>query len=324
MLSHRDMTPFFVIGPPKTGTTVLTRLLCQHPDVTSLSESYVLQPDAPPSIANPQGEGKWETHGFTREDAERWQRAFAEGRPADALRAVLEDAWRRMGGGEIPAAAGDSWPYYMPHLPTVLEAFPDAKLIYSTRDPRATYWSGETFRGRRNGVLITSQLLEADRRLKAVPQANDGRTLAVRYEKLVEEPAAVLGRIWEFLGVEPGRGWVDYDAERDPWPGRWTWVSNATRPLDPSRIDRWQQEMPAAARRIVGLASAEYCAAYGYPVELDDSYTVDEMLTAFTCGGSLAHYPPAVEEIVRREILRRSASLQRPAGAAPAQPQPGA
>ena len=43
-----QVNPVFIIGPPRTGTTLLARLLAGAPGVLSLSEPFLVQAVAPP------------------------------------------------------------------------------------------------------------------------------------------------------------------------------------------------------------------------------------------------------------------------------------
>lgn len=307
------MSPFFIVGPPKTGTTVLTRLLVQHPEVTCISESYVLDFTGPGSIAHPGGE-KWSDHGFSQADAIRWNRLFQSELPSNALRTILTEAWATMREKTGAKVAGDSWPFYGLHLPVVAEAFPDAKYIYTTRDPRAVYWSGETFMGRNQGSWNSRLLLHMDRKAREFFSNRD--VYVVQYEELVAHPEAVLKGLWSYLGADPDQGWVDYDVTKDPWPRRWSWIPNATKPLDPSRTKRFEQEMPQSSRRFVDLAAAEYATVWDYPLTLQNDYRQEEYVAAFTAGALLDILPPGTEDLVRSALCLSTQALREHTAAA--------
>lgn len=290
------MDPFFIASPPKTGSTIITRLIVQHPAVTSLSESYILEPFDTRSIAHPES-SKGSQHGFSKEDAMDWQHRFRSKPQAQALAEVLGAAWEKMMKASGATVAGDSWNFYAGHLPVVKEAFPKAKFIYPTRDPRAVYWSGETFRGRRQGGWNSRLLLELDRKARAFFESHD--VYVLKYEELMHHPERVLRDVWSYLGVDPELGYIDYDPKKDLWPARWEWVPSSTKPIDASRVDRWMKEMPADKKRIIDLAAAEYASVWGYPLELADGYSNSEFVEAFMAGASLQLLPPEVEELAR-------------------------
>ena len=251
----------FVVGPSKTGTTLLTRLLVQHPDLALLSESYVLEPSR---AAREPGGTKWADHGCG-DDAQRWQQLLGSGKAgAKALRTVLDEAFALLGKRKTARIVGDSWPPYPRYLRLLREAFPDAKLIHTTRDPRAVYWGGETFKGRKQGAFNCQHLLEGDRRVREI--ADKGADVAVvRYEELISDVRGTMSKVWEFCAVDPSAGWIDYVADRDPWPARWSWIPNATaRSIRPASIAGSKCRLPCDASS--ETASAEYCARWKYPV----------------------------------------------------------
>lgn len=299
----RTMRPFFIIGPPLTGNTLLTRLLVQHPDIECLSSSSVLSPTDPASVCHPGGEAA-AAHGFTRADTQRWADVVRNAAPADALRTVLTEAFGMIAERTGATVVGDASVYHPLDLPTLLQAFPDARFIYTVRDPRALYEAAERHPDPNQGVLVTTEVLRSDRRVRAFVEKGlpQGHAAVVRFETMIEKTDEILEKLWRFLDVDPTQGWVDYDAARDALPERWRGAGRVTEPLDAGVLDRWQG-IRLEARRVVGLAAAEYAATYGYPVELEEPYLPDEMIAAFLCGGPVSHYPIQIEDHVRAELL---------------------
>ncbi len=298
------MRPFFVIGPPKTGTTVFTRLLVQHPGVDCLSETFLGAP-ADPSSLFALGNNKALDHGFTSEQVARWRAlALRDGpRPSpETLRTLVDDVFHAFAAGRPLTAMGDSWPFWLDQARTLLDAFPDARFFYTTRDPRAVYLANDP-RGRDRRAEFLDWLLVRDRIFQTL-LANDPRVHVVRYEDLVADPDATMRAAWRFLGVEPSAGWIDYDPARDAHPGRWTWIANATAPLDPSRVSSWEARLTDAERGPVALACRAYARRWGYPDAVPDTAGPADAVRAFLLGASLAELPPGTEGHVRT-VLRR-------------------
>ena len=298
------MEPFFIIGPPKTGTTILTRLIVQHPEVTSISESYVLEPDRPGSIANPSGTN-WKQHGFEPEQAEHWRSELRTKDPSEALQSILNDAWQRMKGKTTAQVFGDSWPFYFNYLDSLEKAFPNAKFIYTTRDPRAVYWSGETFRNRRQGPWNSQLLLSGDRQTRPFIEKFQRQTLIVHYEDLIQHAGNEMERIWSHIGVDASRGYIEYDPDQDPWPERWSFIPNATKPIDPTRPARWKNEMPEEISKVMSIAAADYMKQWEYPLDLPQGKINAEMVSsAFLCGAPLNMFGGKGEGIVRNALYQ--------------------
>jgi hypothetical protein len=93
-------------------------------------------------------------------------------------------------------------PLHTLHIPRIVSLFPQAKLIYMMRDPRAVVASvlHSTFfnfdRSIENATRQYRQFVE-----QAVPHFGSSRCLAVRYEDLAGDAAAAVGRVLQFLGL---------------------------------------------------------------------------------------------------------------------------
>lgn len=263
---------YFCIGAAKTGTTILTRLLDQQPDVASLWEGYFLRPSKGQSLFNPDGNA-WRRHGFEQARVVEWheratRRVSSGTRTAVAIREpshvrqliteVFEDFGRRMSATIV----GDKWPDYHKHLDLMLEAFPEGRFVYNVRDPRAVWNSGETFRGRQVGDETLANMLAVDQ--VVAPYLDDDRFLTIRYEELIGDPSSTMRHLSEFLGFVFDPGALVYDAEHDPLPNRWYWIPEASGDLDVELTSKWRAEMPTAKQSEVAALSTEFMERYGY------------------------------------------------------------
>lgn len=307
-MAYQNMQHFFIIGPPKTGTTLFTRLIIQHPDVSSISESYVLESRAE-SIANPES-NKVQGHGFSKDNASRWHEILQSCPAHEALHTILTEAWDIMSQTKPAQAFGDSWPFYFKYLGSLQKAFPNARFFYTTRDPRAVYWSGETFMNRRQGPWNSQLLLNGDRASQPFLQQFKEQTHIVCYENLTQEPLNEMKKAWEHLGVDPERGYIDYDPDQDNWPQRWSFIPNSTKAIDPQRTNRWIQEMPNQIAQIVSLAAYDYCQRWNYSANPPTTnLTAEQVEAAFLCGAPLQMFQPQGEIILRNALYRARAHL---------------
>ncbi len=114
--------PIFLLGFPRSGTTLLRRMLSAHPALTSLEEQATLE-DCIPFVD-----------------------ALPGGYP-DALPALDDAGVRRLrahhrarvaacgGGGTDIDCVVDTHPYRSPHLPLIQRLFPQARVIFLQRHP---------------------------------------------------------------------------------------------------------------------------------------------------------------------------------------------
>jgi hypothetical protein len=275
---QQELTVFFCIGAAKSGTTLLARVLDQHPDIACIWESYALTPRAKASIFNP-ASNSWQKHGFAREEVKRWATVW-RAQPQALVRRIL----RKMTGRPHLVAApfqrtmseafadfarrcearvvGDKWPWYIDYLRPVLEAFPQGRFVYNVRDPRGLWNSAQRFKGRERGDELLQRMLEQDRRV--TPYLEGTNFCTIRYEDLVNEPAETCRQLYAFLGCDFSQEYMSYHPEADPYPQRWDWVPQASQAFDPWHIAKWKEQMTADEIGRVSHHAHWFIDKYGY------------------------------------------------------------
>ena len=195
----------FLLGFPRSGTTLLEVILEGHPDVTSAEEKESLIDSVREFMRRP-------------EDLER----LVQASPA-ALDSARAAYWRRVASTGVEAEGKifvDKHPLNTLKLPLIARLFPDAKIIFACRDPRDIVLS--CFRHRFEMSAAIYELLTLDgaaRYYDAVMQLAVRLTgllpldvCLVRHEDLVTEFAREMKRICAFLGVEWTPGMKDFAA----------------------------------------------------------------------------------------------------------------
>lgn len=256
----RSKAPVFVLGCPRSGTTLLYHMLLSAGNFAVYrSESNVF------SILEPRfGNLRWESNrrkllaywlksklfhatGLDANDIR--NKIMADGRSAgDFLRIVMEETARLQGA----ARWADSTPDHLLYIREIKREIPNALIIHIIRDGRdvalsyakqgwayplpwdrgaelsvaGLYWEWIVSRGRRNGHAIGRDYCE------------------VHYEDLVEKPDETLARLSEFVGQE-----LDYGRIRQVGIGsvsapNSSFASAAQGGFRPVR--RWVDEMSSA------------------------------------------------------------------------------
>jgi tetratricopeptide (TPR) repeat protein len=186
----------FLLGFPRSGTTLLEQVLAAHPRVATLEEA--------PTLATA-------------------YQAFLSGPPACAALMDLapEEAaawsdhyWNGVRERGIEVAGGvfvDKQPAGTLYLPIIARLFPQAKILFALRDPRDVVLSCFRQAFRMNAMTYaftdleeTAACYDACMRLAEAARARLPLAWAdIRHEALVEDFDAELGRILDFLGLEP-------------------------------------------------------------------------------------------------------------------------
>lgn len=190
-LSH----PFFVVGPLRSGTTLLRLLIAHHPDVNCFGEFEG-------AVSQAKG-NQWpelqEYYQFVSNDRQTQEYKFTID-PAlgyeDLVHSFLEQQYSRNPKPLIGASIHSR----MDLLPRL---WPNAKYIHLLRDPRDVArscigmgWVGNVYEGAKYWV-------EPEQHWDAlVRQVPSEQCLTVRYEELVSDPERELARVCQFLGIE--------------------------------------------------------------------------------------------------------------------------
>jgi hypothetical protein len=143
------ITPVFVLSAPRSGSTLVQRVLSVHPDVATASEPWLLLPLLAPLQPRFAPGGRWHgrvagaLHDFT---------ATLPGGAADYRAAMREAALRlyRDAAGPAPRFFLDKTPPYALLADELLATFPGARVLILWRNPLAVVASiVETFCGGR-------------------------------------------------------------------------------------------------------------------------------------------------------------------------------
>ena len=179
--------PIFVIGSPRSGTTLLRMILDSHPRISCGEETHFLRELEPITGRH------WrmlEPYGFPKAYWVERIRALYSGFQADYLA-------RR---GKVRWAEKD--PTYTLHLAYIGELFPDALYVHLVRDGHDVVASYRDRWGYRSAVRVArgewQRYVTAARALRDGPAAD--RYHELRYEDLVADPEAILRPLFGFLG----------------------------------------------------------------------------------------------------------------------------
>jgi hypothetical protein len=192
--SFATPAPVFLVGFPRSGTTLLDQILSSHSRIVCIEEKEHFAN----ALAGVIG------------DADKLAR-FAELSDAE-IEAARGDYWRRV-REEGPIAADaivvDKLPLNIVVLPLIKRVFPDAKLIFALRDPRDVILSCYQQRFGMNAAM--AQFLELGRagayyqvvmNLFELCRARLGfDLLQVRYEDVVADLEGAARQLTDFLSV---------------------------------------------------------------------------------------------------------------------------
>jgi len=269
-----DERPFFIVGCPRSGTTLLRFMLASHPRLWVPAETgFVPFLRVPPDRTLSSSEtarvcrrigrlnrGWYETAAATSA-AVRKQRNLRLGDLLDTL-------YRSQMAESGAARWGDKTPGYILHVPLIARIFPSGQFIHLIRDGRDVTLSAMAKWRHRfperlymdEFYLIRSWVGAVRRGRAAGAELGPNRYLELRYEDLAEDPEGTLIRICSFLGEDFHPDMLHHEAlaQRVIFSGGHVEVRD---PVSSTRIGRWRTEMTPfhlwAAARVAGDTIAE-------------------------------------------------------------------
>jgi hypothetical protein len=273
-----DERLLFVIGAPRSGSTLLARMLGAHREVFAPAEPHLLTPLA--------HLGYYETVERAPYDPVISQAAIRElvaalpGGERDylaALRAYSDTLYGRLLDASGRRLLLDKTPAYALVLDFLAKLYPKARYVVLTRHPFAiwssyvhSFFDGDFASAHRFNPLLERYVPAIARFLRERPVALH----RVAYEELVSDPEAQMRALCAFLGLGFEPGMVDYGESGSNRPtsrglGDPITVAREQRPTTRS-LSRWTEEMAgdpervAQAREILARLADEDLAAWGF------------------------------------------------------------
>ena len=258
----------FIVGSPRSGTSLLRDLLRSHPRLTFPPESRVIPGlyrafgdpndarearDAATALLRAAPLMAW---GLDLDPGElEHERSFA------GLASAVYGEWARLEG---KPRWGDKTAAYALEIATLLELFPQAKVIHIYRDGRDCALSVSRQRWGQPNVFSAARRW---RQLVTSAQAA-GRTLSpetyreVSYEALITSPEAVLRELCVFIGerFDPAVLVPDRLPVNDP-----ARPASFERRIEPSNVEKWRTLMPPADQMVFESVAGDVLEALGYP-----------------------------------------------------------
>jgi len=306
----------FVIGSPRSGSTLLARMLGAHSRVHAPVETHLLTP-----LAHLGYYERVEQAPYDPVISQRGIREVVRALPGgesdylDALRAYCDKVYEGLLSGRSATLLLEKTPAYALVLDFVARLYPRARYVVLTRHPMAI-WSSYVqsfFDGDHEAAHAHNPLLE--RYVPAIARFLAERPVPicpVRYEELVQEPEVQLGRICELAGIEFEPGMVRYGEQdtdaRQPAArglGDPMTVARETRPTTAS-LARWARDLSgqpdkvAQCRRILDSLTDPDLALWGY-----DRRGIEAELAAIDVTGPRARGPRLSRHTLERRLLVR-------------------
>ena len=191
----------FIVGSPRSGTTWLQMLLLQHPTIVSVQETHVFSEWIAPLLSTTARQREaGRTVGLSA--------ILDHDQMVDIARSIYGAVIDRAVDGHPDAGVFvEKTPGHVRFVRTILELYPEAKILHVVRDPRATVASIVAASQSWGRSWAPSDVASAARLWRRsvvagrqIPELTD-QTMEVRYEDLAADGPAVLLGVLLTLGI---------------------------------------------------------------------------------------------------------------------------
>ena len=268
-VDHRYKEPVFIVGMPRSGTTLLQGVLCN-------SGIYFPVP---------------ETHFFSRVTYGLPKSDFSE-EDRKQIRRVLIKKSRIEVDGEFPYGLNskkdifehivgnynrdkkhtflEKTPRHIFFYSEILGYYPDAKFICMIREPKNAVSSIFTIPSKRKKSIITVALLYNKISNAILNVRKNNNVLVIRYEDLTDETEMILRTTCQFLNIPYDFKLVDNVAapsgivsSHETWKNRNIELDTIQR----NNPNRWQKTLSNSQANVINFITKPYASQFGYVLD---------------------------------------------------------
>lgn len=276
-------SPVFIVGAPRSGTTLFQYMLRSHPDISlPTGESHFFIP----LFRNAEAFGDLNDENNIRKVLQAMYRQSADFLDTDihgikfnidrltnefknegrnTIASIISGLFEKNALGEGKHRWGDKTPYYVLHMTTLLKMFPEAQFIHIIRDGRdcalsifarkhdfgvyntffaAKYWEIYIELGRQMGTTL-----------------GDKTYHEIRYEDLLENPKKIMQDACDFLNITYSDTLVNFKKSGEA--GKTPLLQQ---PIQNSNKEKWRTKMTAKQIALFEGAVGNTLKQCGYPL----------------------------------------------------------
>jgi hypothetical protein len=204
--SKQSRTPIFVVGLPRSGTTLTERIISSHSQVESVDETFFMQL----ALTNV---SKVRTHQPMSPDV---MRAAADRKPAELSRAYLDLVGYKLGDN----------PYFVEKLPEnflylgyIARSFPGARIVLLDRNPMDScfaLYKQSFFKYAYQLEDVGKYFIAFDKLRRHWRDVLGDRLIEMSYESLVADQEPQTRRLLGSLGLEFEQACLEFDRNEAP------------------------------------------------------------------------------------------------------------
>jgi hypothetical protein len=310
-LGNNEVKKLFIVGCPRSGTTMLQQALDRHPRIIIPPETgYFFY-----FLGHTLKAQRCQLRRITADlgiDPPPLPRRISRADDAIAFYEELASRYCHLIGQNADGCEyfGEKTPDHLLCIRRIHRLFPDARFVLIHRDGRDVAlsltkvpWSPPDYY---INFAIWLRFARAQQRAMAM---KDLALRCVRYEDLVEDPQAELRRITGFLGVEYTSSMAEGKGRERGVP-EWErgWKSGALDQINDSRVAVWRRELATDQLKHVERWGGDVLQALGYPLATDRAESLPLWFFPRLYGKHTLWRAQAAVRIARKELLGESST----------------
>lgn len=247
-------SPVFIFSLPRSGSTLVQRILMAHSGIASFAEPWFLLPLM--NMDRDAGTLSRYSHLSTSQAFKEFVEHLPGGETfyQTALKDFCETIYAaHCQNGEMYFI--DKTPRYFYIIPQIAEVFPDAKFIFIFRNPCHVYssvlktWGGGSFK---RLYLRYNDLMDGPKLLAQGYEQYKSRSYAFQYEDFVREPEHYLKEMCDYLELEYEANMLD-DFSKQDLVGKYGDPSGvkAYKTIEPKTLEKWKSTFNTGFRKAI-------------------------------------------------------------------------
>lgn len=282
---HNTLPFFFILGRPRSGTTLLRTLFDAHPNaavplecafIVNMSQKYAhihtwSKQTLLDYYTDLQTHIKFDTWNM---DLEQLKDALLKCEGEISFQEVCKIVYlnyKSVFPKQEIKLIGDKNPVYATYTQKLLKLFPDSKYIHLVRDPRDNIISLKNvdFEGPFSALLAYRWKHSAEK-LFNIKKKLPEKFYTIRYEDLVREPQRYYAEMCEFLALPYNEQVFDFYKKQDEALKQFNnekvmkYHKSLLSPINVSKIDLWKTQLPELEIRIAEYVCGKWTKIYGY------------------------------------------------------------
>lgn len=275
----KEVKPIFIVGAPRSGTTMLAAMIGSHSHYGVGPESQFFSKLSPTAIKRAVADPEWPkiAVGLIAELTLAEQRVidlfgaeideiteFLTGKPASA-KAMLEALTVPFAAKRAKPGWAEKTPNHLLNLPAIREYWPDARIIRIMRDPRDAAISTCRLPSFSGSFAANIYMWRSWQDQAKDFFDGDENCYTIRYENLVENPEQELAALCEFLAIPFEDGMLDFSqAAGDVSSAGESWKKPVSGGLTRDRMFAWKKVLGQDMQDLANDVTYEYLVEFDY------------------------------------------------------------